>query len=117
MFAPKCIGMIGRRLPPATLSRCLIVELRRRMSDETIEKFMHQDNPELADLRSRLLRWSTDNVETLRAANPAMPFSNRQADNWRLMCAIADACTKKHGDDWAARPVKPPRRSSGLPTR
>jgi hypothetical protein len=28
-FAPKAIGMVGRKLPPATLSRCIFVELRR----------------------------------------------------------------------------------------
>src|SRR5262249_1131899 len=33
-FAPKCIGMIGRKLPSQTLSRCIIIELRRRMPDE-----------------------------------------------------------------------------------
>src|SRR5262249_40560509 len=55
-FAPKVIGMIGRKLPPATLSRCIIIELRRRKKDEQVEKFKHQDDAELADLRSRLRR-------------------------------------------------------------
>ena len=29
-FAPKCIGMVGRKMPVTTLSRCIIGELRRR---------------------------------------------------------------------------------------
>jgi len=100
-FSAKCIGMLGRKMPDTTLSRCLIVELQRRLSDEAIEKFEHEDNAELANLRSRLLRWSTDNVETLRAAKPAMPanFDNRRGDNWSLLFAIADLCA----EDWGAK--------------
>ena len=68
-FAPKAIGMVGRKLPPPTLSRCIFVELRRRRQDETIEKFKHVDDAELADLRRRLRRWSIDNEDILRNAN------------------------------------------------
>jgi hypothetical protein len=97
-FAPKCIGMIGTRLPAATLSRCIMVELRRRKKDEHVEKFKHVDDADLADLRGRLLRWSMDNEETLCAATVAMPegFENRHGDNWRLQFAIADLA----GGDW-----------------
>jgi putative DNA primase/helicase len=97
-FAPKCIGMIGRRLPPATLSRCIIVELRRRKKDERVEKFRHADDGELGDLRSRLRRWSMDNEEALRTVAVAMPegFENRHGDNWRTQFAIADLA----GADW-----------------
>jgi hypothetical protein len=99
-FAPKCIGMIGRKLPPATLSRCIIVEMRRRKKVESVEKFKHIDDAELADLRSRLRRWSMDNVEALKSAVPSMPdeFENRRADNWRLQFAIADLCST--AEDW-----------------
>ena len=41
-FAPKAIGMVGRKLPPATLSRCIFIELRRRKKDEHVEKFKHR---------------------------------------------------------------------------
>src|SRR5262249_11101064 len=97
-FAPKCLGLVGRKLPATTLSRCNFIEVRRRKKDEPIEKFQHQDDKELADLRSRLLRWSLDNAETLRNVSPSMPdtFDNRRADNWRLQFAIADLA----GDDW-----------------
>jgi len=97
-FAPKCIGMVGRKLPPATLSRCVTVELRRRKKSECIEKFKHVDDPELADLRGRLLRFSMDSEETLRMATVTMPegFENRHGDNWHLQFKIADLA----GDDW-----------------
>jgi hypothetical protein len=94
-FAPKAIGIVGRRLPPATLSRCIFIELRRRKKAEVIEAFTHTDDPELADLRRRLRRWAMDNDEALRGARPAMPeeLANRTADNWRLQLAIADLCS------------------------
>lgn len=111
-FAPKAIGMIGRRLPPTTLSRCIFVELRRRRKDEAFEKFKHVDDAGLADLRCRLFRWSIDNQDTLRNAKPSMPdeLQNRGDDNWFVQFAIADLA----GADWgvrardAARKCKPP---------
>jgi Protein of unknown function (DUF3631) len=98
VFCPKAVGMIGRKMPSATLSRCIFIELRRKKRTELAEKFGHVDDPGLADLRSRLLRWATDNMEALRGAAPPMPevLINRGADNWSVQFAIADLC----GDDW-----------------
>jgi hypothetical protein len=79
-FCPKVIGMVGRKLPATTLSRCIIVELKRRKASEPIERFEHKDDNDLAQLRSRLLRWSTDNEDALRDAKPTMPkaFDNAE---------------------------------------
>jgi putative DNA primase/helicase len=102
-FAPKVIGMVGRKLPPATLSRCIFIELRRRKKDERIEKFNHVDDDELRDLRRRLRRWALDNEDALRNAKPTMPdeLQNRRADNWSLLIAIADLCSGP--EDWGDR--------------
>jgi Protein of unknown function (DUF3631)/CHC2 zinc finger len=109
-FAPKAIGLIGRRLPPATLSRCVFVELRRRKKDEGVEGFAHADDSELADLRGRLRRWSLDNQDTLRGAKPSMPEAlvNRRADNWKLQLSIADRCSgvEDFGDKARAAAVR-----------
>jgi hypothetical protein len=93
-FCPKAIGMNGRKLPDATLSRCIVVELRRRKTDEPYERFLFEDNPELDGLRRRLRRWSLDNGETVGSTEPTMPpkFDNRLGDNWRMQFAIADLC-------------------------
>ena len=99
-FAPKAIGMIGKKLPPATLMRCIIVELRRRLTGEAIERFAHQDDAGLDDLRRRLRRWSMDNADALKVEVSMPPnFDNRRADNWRLLFAIADLCSGV--EDWA----------------
>jgi phage/plasmid primase-like uncharacterized protein len=99
-FAPKAIGMCGRKLPSPTLSRCVFVELRRRRKDEHFEKFAHKDDSELTNLRRRLRRWSMDNEDTLRNASPSMPdeLQNRRADNWCLQFAIADLAGLDWGD-------------------
>jgi len=79
------------KLPPATLTRAIFIDMKRRKRDEPIEKFRHV-------LRSRLCRWAADNMEALRTADPAIPtdFQNRYGDNWRMQFAIADLA----GEDW-----------------
>ena len=99
-FGPKCIGMVGRKLPPQTLTRCVFVELRRRKKDEAIERFRYIDDDGLNDLRRHLLRWSMDNEDKLADAEPPIPteLENRYTDNWRLQLAIADLCSG--AEDW-----------------
>jgi hypothetical protein len=99
-FAPKVIGMIGHKMPVATFSRCIPLEMRRRTKADNIERFKHQDDAELSDLRRRLRRWSMDNVDGLRDVVVPMPkgFINRLDDNWRLPFAIADLCSG--AEDW-----------------
>ena len=97
-YGPKSIGMIGRKLPPQTLTRCIFIELRRRKKDEKVERFKYADDAELGDLRRRLMRYSMDNEDALLAAKPTIPaeLENRYDDNWHLQFAIADLA----GEDW-----------------
>jgi Protein of unknown function (DUF3631)/CHC2 zinc finger len=104
-FAPKAIGMIGRRLPATTLGRSIIIELRRCSRDEAIERFKHEDDAELQSLRQRLRRWSMDNMDALQDVNPEMPkeLGFRQSDNWRVLLAIAGLCSGAEEWDDKAR--------------
>jgi putative DNA primase/helicase len=97
-FCPKAIGMKGRKLPDTTLSRSIIIELKRRHADDKVEHFRALDDAGLADLRRQALRWANDNAEGLKNVEPEMPpgFQNRLGDNWRLLLAIADLA----GGDW-----------------
>jgi putative DNA primase/helicase len=99
-FCPKAIGMIGRAMPPATLSRCIFVEVQRKkkIEDALVQQFKHKDDSELQSLRSRLFKWAMDSASALLNANPSMPdgFENRLADNWCVQFSIADLA----GDDW-----------------
>ena len=107
-FCPKAIGMCGRKLPAATLSRCIFVELRTKKSTEKAERFEHKDDAGLAELRRRLARWAIDNEDALCMASPAMPveLQNRRADNWRLQFAIADSALADWGEKARAAALK-----------
>lgn len=91
-FAPKAIGMKGRKLPDTTLSRAIIIELKRKLPSEQVEDFRHVDDDELARLRQQCLRWANDSASALAKAAPEMlpGFHNRTAANWTLMPAIAE---------------------------
>jgi hypothetical protein len=119
-FGPKCIGMVGRKLPPQTLTRCVFVELRRRKKDEAVERFKYADDDGLNDLRRRLLRWSMDNEDKLANAEPPIPaeLENRYTDNWRLQLAIADLCSgaEEWGDQARAAAIKLERASDNTTT-
>jgi hypothetical protein len=97
-FCPKALGMKGRKLPDTTLSRCVIIEMRRKKRTERAEHFKHIDDAGLCELRSQCMRWAIDAVEVLKVAKPQMPngFDNRAGDNWSLMLAIADYA----GGEW-----------------
>jgi len=90
--------MKGRRLPDTTLSRCIIIELKRKKPSESAERFRHIDDADLGKLRRQARRWTMDHIEALKTAEPDIPpgFDNRLEDNWRLLFAIADLA----GGEW-----------------
>ena len=98
VFTPKAIGMKGRKLPDTTLSRSIIIEMKRKRAGELVEHFRSIDDAGLAELRQRALRWARENGERLKAVTPAMPpgFENQLGDNWYLLLAIADLA----GGEW-----------------
>ena len=102
VFGPKIIAMIGK--PPVTMrSRSIEIGLRRKAAAERAEHVRVERLREaLAPLRRRWQRWAQDNLEALRAHEPAMPAAlpiNRTADNWRPLIALADLA----GGEWPAR--------------
>jgi Protein of unknown function (DUF3631)/CHC2 zinc finger len=92
VFCPRALGMKGDRLPDTTLSRCINIVLKRKKEAEEVEHFRAIDDAGLKEQRSQALRWSIDNAESLKGAEPEMPkgFNNRLGDNFRLIFAIAD---------------------------
>jgi HPt (histidine-containing phosphotransfer) domain-containing protein len=96
-FAPMMLAGIGR-LPAAVEDRGILVELRRRRPDEACEGFRHDRTDVLDELARRASRWAADHRPRLSAAEPAVPesLSDRAADNWRPLFAIADEA----GSEW-----------------
>ena len=99
-WAPKVIATI-KAVADTLMDRGVIIMLRRKARGETVERFRMRDTDEFGQLRQRCQRWANDNLKGLRDADPDIPeaLTNRPADNWRPLLAIADAV----GGDWPAR--------------
>jgi hypothetical protein len=103
LWCPKAFGMIGRRMEPSTLSRCIVIEMQRKLPDELIEGFEGVDDDELKLLRCKAMRFAADNLEALKSARPDFPVKmfrdpeDRFSKNWRMLLAIADMAGGKWG--------------------
>lgn len=122
VYCPKLVaGIKGRRLPlkGATLSRCIEVPMRTRLTDgrEPIEEFHEKDARRATEgLARSLAEWGAEAIAAgdLAEARPPLPgwLSDRQRDGWQPLAAIAD----RIGGDWdvraraAAHALRPARR-------
>ena len=93
-FGPKAIGLKGLKMPDTTLSRSIVIEMERKLDEDSIADFKHTDDDDLRELRSRLARFAADNVDKLKHPSPVLPegFSNRLAANWKMLLAIGELC-------------------------
>ena len=86
-------------LPDTILSRSIIVRMRRRAPDETVEPFRRREaEPMGTGLKKRIAGWAAKNAKTIEDARPDMPtgIEDRNADIWEPLIAIADAA----GGEW-----------------
>ncbi len=100
-WAPVVAAGIGE-LPETVADRALRIELRRRRRHEPVERLRARTlGAATLPLRRRSVRWATDQVESLRDADPHTPdaLDDRAADGWRPLLAVADAA----GGTWPAR--------------
>lgn len=100
VFAPVALAAIGR-LPGTIEDRSVIIRLRRRRPDETVEPLRLDRTGGLDELKRKAARWAADHAAELTVADPAMPeeIFNRVADNWRPLLAVADLA----GGEWPQR--------------
>ncbi len=89
-------------LPDTILTRSVIVRMRRRGPDESVEPFRQREHGvEGARLRSRIETWAARIAVDMSAARPVMPEGvvDRDADKWEALLAVADAA----GARWPER--------------
>jgi putative DNA primase/helicase len=100
VWGPMAIASIGQ-LPGTIEDRSIKIALRRRRSDEAVERVRLDRLDELVPISRRAARWTADHFDALRAADPDVPseLHDRAADNWRPLLAIAEAA----GKDWPER--------------
>ncbi len=98
-WAPKVLAMIGK-LPSTLSDRAIEVPLKRKRPEEKVMRFRLVRPGNLPDLRRQCIRWSADNLITLRegALGVSVPdgLNDRAADNWEPLLAIAD----RAGGEW-----------------
>ena len=86
-------------LPDTLMTRSVIVRMRRRSPTEQVEPFRHREHaPEGNEIRDDLANW----VQIVQdGAWPEMPeqISDRNADVWEALFAVADAA----GAEWPQR--------------
>lgn len=103
VFSPKSIAGIAleRHLPDATMSRGVVINLRRKLPEEKVERLRHAEPSLFYELASKLARFAQDYVEQVRRARPEMPdaLSDRAQDNWEILFAIAECA----GPEWLER--------------
>jgi uncharacterized protein DUF3631 len=80
-------------LPDTILSRSVIIRMRRRAPDETIEAFRRRVHaPQGKALCRRLADWAAAVLDEATEARPDMPVGveDRNADMWEPLLAVAD---------------------------
>lgn len=99
-WGPVVIAMIGK-LRDTLEDRSIVIEMRRRRSDEPVASLRGASLGILNDLGRKCARWATEHSERLETAEPDIPSSlhDRAADNWQPLFAIADAA----GGEWPIR--------------
>lgn len=92
---------LERHLPPATMSRSIVITLRRKRPDESVQRLRHADPALFKEIASKLEQFARSYSDQVRAARPELPdeLSDRAQDNWDPLFAIAE----RAGTAWIAR--------------
>ena len=100
VFGPKLVAGIAleKHLPDSTLSRGLIINMRRKLSHESVVSLRHADIKKFEVIKAKLARFALDYAEQVSQAQPKLPesLSDRAQDNWSPLMAIAECA----GETW-----------------
>jgi hypothetical protein len=103
VFCPKSIAGIAleKHLPDSTMSRGIVLNLRRKLPQETVQRLRHTDSGIFEVIASKLVRFADDYSQQIRLARPSLPdeLSDRAQDNWECLLAVAECA----GPEWLAR--------------
>jgi putative DNA primase/helicase len=96
-WGAKALAGIGH-VADTLMDRSVILELRRKLPHEEVDRIRHAEPNLFADLRSRLARFAEDYRDRVKEARPPLPQSlnDRAQDNWEPLLAIAMAA----GNEW-----------------
>jgi hypothetical protein len=97
-WCPQAIAGIGSYLDNTVVDRSFVIELKRKLKSEKVERLRERDAGPLRELARKAARWVADHRHTIEMADPELPpvLDDRAADAWALPVAIADVA----GGDW-----------------
>lgn len=80
------------------MDRAVILELRRKLPNETVERIRYAEPDLFNELRAKLARFAADYRDKVSKARPPLPDSlnDRAQDNWEPLLAIAMTAS----DEW-----------------
>jgi sulfur transfer protein SufE len=92
---------LEKHLPDATMSRGIVIVLRRKLPHETVSRLRHADKNLFTGIAAKLARFADDFSKQVRTARPLLPdeLSDRAQDNWEPLLAIAGCA----GPEWIQR--------------
>ncbi len=103
VYSAKSIAGIAleRHLRDATMSRGIVLNLRRKRADEVVARLRHADDETFELVRAQLTRFAKDAARQIRLIRPRLPdeLSDRAQDNWEPLLAIAEYA----GPEWLQR--------------
>lgn len=97
VWGAKALAGIGH-LADTLMDRSVVLELRRKLPHETVERLRHAEPKLFETLAAKLARFAEDYSEQVRLSRPELPESlnDRAQDSWEPLLAIADIA----GDEW-----------------
>jgi putative DNA primase/helicase len=99
-WGAKVLAGIGH-LADTIMDRAVVLELRRKLPHEEVERLRHAEPGLFDDLAAKLARFAVDYREAVRMARPELPsaLNDRAQDNWEPLLAIAGVA----GGQWPER--------------
>ncbi|WP_292529444.1 DUF3631 domain-containing protein, partial [Methylocystis sp.] len=90
-WGAKAIAGIGR-LPETVMSRGVVLNLRRKLKTESVQRLRHSPPRMFEALAARLARFGQDHGSAIGRARPQLPeaLGDREQDNWEGLLAIAN---------------------------
>jgi putative DNA primase/helicase len=100
VWGAKALAGIGQ-LADTIMDRSVVLELRRKLPHEEVQRLRHVEPGLFDDLAAKLARFALDYREAVRMARPALPsmLNDRAQDNWEPLLSIAEVA----GGQWPER--------------
>jgi len=96
----RCLCGIGKLLKDTTLSRCIILEMKRKTANEHVERLSRTPEGTFKELQRKIARFAEDNKDHIKEAYPTIEkLNNRALDVWEKLIALADLA----GDDFGKK--------------